>query len=74
MKEILTSALVFFTSLMAAAGALAQDANPCAGDIARFCSNLQPGKGVIADCLKLNTPSLSSECRESLFRALDLMQ
>jgi hypothetical protein len=50
--------------LVTASGALAQQyVNPCEGDIAKFCGNIQPGKGYIADCLSRNEAQLSSECR-----------
>jgi hypothetical protein len=64
MEKILAYVVVLLALLMTTAGALAQDANPCASDIARFCSNLRPGKGAIADCLQQNEAQLSPECRQ----------
>lgn len=48
---------------VAVAGAFAQGVNPCDEDIERFCANIPPGKGQIADCLKQNEAQLSPGCR-----------
>jgi len=63
-RYLLYSAICLLTVWMTASGAFAQGANPCDGDIARFCANLRPGGGAIADCLKQNEAQLSPECKE----------
>jgi hypothetical protein len=64
MKRFAVYFLVCSVMLVTASGALAQQyVNPCAGDIAKFCSNVQPGKGYIADCLSRNEAQLSPKCR-----------
>jgi hypothetical protein len=41
----------------------------CKPDIARFCSQVQPGGGRIKACMKENLPNLSEPCKEALFQA-----
>lgn len=38
--------------------------NPCEGDIAKFCANIRPGSGAIADCLNQNEAQLSAGCKQ----------
>ena len=64
MKRFVVYSTACLLTLVTASGVLAQRyANPCEGDIARFCSNLRPGSGSIADCLSQNEAQLSPECR-----------
>jgi hypothetical protein len=66
MKRFAVYFLVFSVMLVTASGALAQQyVNPCEGDIAKFCGNLSPGKGYIADCLSQNEAQLSPECKST---------
>lgn len=37
---------------------------PCADDIAKYCKDVQPGKGNIVKCLKEHEKDLSPACRE----------
>ncbi len=61
--------------LLSAPAAMAQ--NPaakavlraCKPDIARFCSQVQPGGGRIKACMKENIQGLSDPCKEALFQA-----
>ena len=41
----------------------------CKPDIARFCSQVQPGGGRIKACMKENMQGLSDPCKEALFQA-----
>ena len=41
----------------------------CKPDIARFCSQVQPGQGRIKACMKDHLPELSDPCKEGLFQA-----
>jgi hypothetical protein len=41
----------------------------CKPDIARFCSQVQPGQGRIKACMKEHLPELSEPCKEGLFQA-----
>ncbi len=63
MKRLVVVCLSCALLLVVASGTFAQDNNPCAADIARFCSNIQPGKGRIANCLKQNEAQLSPGCK-----------
>jgi len=64
MKRLLACSIACLVILVTASGPLAQQyGNPCKADIARFCSNLRPGSGIIADCLNQNEEQLSPGCR-----------
>jgi hypothetical protein len=56
--------VVCLVALVTVSPASAQYNNPCAGDIERFCGNIQPGQGRIADCLRENEAQLSPRCRQ----------
>ena len=43
-----------------------QKAGPCADDVARFCKDVQPGKGSVAKCLKEHENELSPACKEKI--------
>jgi hypothetical protein len=36
----------------------------CADDIDKFCQNVQPGKGQIANCMREHKSELSAECQK----------
>jgi len=61
--------------LLSASPALAQNQaaravmGACKPDIARFCSQVQPGGGRIKACMKENIRELSDPCKEALFQA-----
>ena len=63
MKRIVACFIVCLVILVTASSAFAEYVNPCAGDIAKFCSNVQQGKGYVADCLSKNEAQLSPKCR-----------
>jgi hypothetical protein len=42
----------------------AENAGPCAGDIAKFCKEVQFGGGRIMNCLKEHDQELSGACRD----------
>jgi len=63
--------LIFFLlsmSIVTAASAYAEDVNPCEGDIAKFCKNVERGEGRILRCLNLNEEDLTPVCKEQLAR------
>ena len=62
--------------LLSASGAMAQMRpgaqavlRACKPDIARFCSQVQPGQGRIKACMKEHIQELSDPCKEGLFQA-----
>jgi hypothetical protein len=63
--------------LLATSGAMAQKMGAggravlqaCKPDIARFCSQVQPGQGRIKACMKEHIHELSEPCKEALFQA-----
>ncbi len=63
--------------LLSTSGAMAQKMGAgaravlqtCKPDIARFCSQVQPGQGRIKACMKEHVHELSDPCKEALFQA-----
>jgi hypothetical protein len=41
----------------------AQAQNPCAEDVAKFCKDVQPGGGRLANCLQAHESELSPVCK-----------
>ena len=66
MKSVLVVSLVCLVVMVMASGAFAQEAKPCAGDVAKFCGNVPQGEGRIMGCLKQNGPQLSPGCQSYL--------
>jgi len=65
MKRLVAYFTACLVMLVTASGSFAQQYdNPCEGDIARFCSNLRPGSGIIAECLSQNEAQLSPGCKD----------
>ena len=59
----LRSLLVIWTALLLSGSvAMAQQGNPCAGDIKKLCSGVQPGAGRISACIKTHLTELSEGC------------
>lgn len=44
--------------------ALAEGTDPCAADVQKFCSDIQPGNGRIVACLKAHENDLSGACKQ----------
>jgi hypothetical protein len=63
MKRDLIYSVVILVTCVMASGVFAQRVNPCDGDIARFCANIRPGGGAIAECLRQNEAQLSPDCK-----------
>jgi len=59
--------------LMVASAAFAQE-RPCAGDVAKFCGNVQQGEGRIAKCLKQNEAQLSPGCKMHLVQVKEALK
>jgi hypothetical protein len=73
LKHVLTIEAILVLSI---SGAMAQmspgameAARACRPDIARLCSNVQPGQGRIKACMKAHIRELSEPCKEALFQA-----
>ena len=52
--------------LWAAADVLAQGRGPCAEDAAKYCKDVQPGRGRMAQCLNEHENELSAVCKEHI--------
>ncbi len=64
-NRILMAAAVLGLALWAATtNAFAQRPGPCTEDVAKFCKDIQPGGGRMAQCLKEHQNELSSACKE----------
>jgi hypothetical protein len=59
----LTVAL-FCLSLWIRINVYAEDTRPCADDISKFCKDVKPGGGRIANCLKEHENDLSPACKK----------
>jgi Cysteine rich repeat len=46
----------------------------CQADRQRFCANIQPGQGRIAQCLNQNKAQLSAPCRQKLEQRMNRMR
>jgi hypothetical protein len=53
-------------TFIAAVYVYAEEVNPCEGDIAKFCKNLERGEGRILRCLNLNEENLTPACGKQL--------
>jgi hypothetical protein len=47
----------------------AQGKGPCAEDVAKFCKDVQPGGGRLAQCLKEHEKELSAACKQHIATA-----
>jgi hypothetical protein len=72
-KPFAALCLVFAGLALLVIGAAASAANsgrrPCAGDIAKFCTDVKPGAGRILDCLEEHQADLSASCQQRISRA-----
>jgi len=55
-------------SIITAVSAYAEEVNPCEGDIAKFCKNVERGEGRILRCLTLSEEKLTPACKKQLVR------
>jgi hypothetical protein len=63
MQSRWAGALAGVVILAFSAGALSDDAKPCAADAAKFCKGIEPGEGRIAKCMKEHENELSPACK-----------
>jgi hypothetical protein len=59
---VLAAAVLFGPG--SAGAAAAQRQGPCADDVAKFCKDVQPGGGRMAQCLKQHEQELSPACKQ----------
>ncbi len=57
-----------FLSVVLASGSIsfAADAGACSEDVGKFCRDIKPGGGAIADCLKQHHDDLSAPCKDHI--------
>ncbi len=68
-RVVLAVVIVFGLSVAAERVVFAQrerGQGPCAGDVQKFCKDVQPGGGRIARCLKEHESDLSPACKEKI--------
>jgi hypothetical protein len=58
--------ILFLLSAWTTGPIFAEEARPCAEDIANFCKDVKPGGGRIITCLKNREGELSSLCKNKL--------
>jgi hypothetical protein len=71
-KPVMTNICSIFalTAILFSSFALADDQpkasakNPCSDDIQKYCSDVTPGEGRLAKCMKKHASELSSGCKE----------
>ena len=72
-KRVLVTAAILLLSTSGAMAQMGQGGRAvlraCKPDIARFCSQVQPGQGRIKACMKEHLQELSDPCKEALFQA-----
>lgn len=72
---VLTVALVCLSSCVGIS-VYAADTRPCADDVSKFCKDVKPGGGRIANCLKEHEKDLSPACKtrteEMMMRAKEV--
>lgn len=56
-------AVVAFVFILVAAAPSAFAADPCAGDVKKFCADTKPGAGRMALCLSEHDKDLSPQCK-----------
>jgi hypothetical protein len=61
---MLFAALVVVTWAGAGEAAQAREQRPCDDDVAKYCKDIQPGRGRIARCLKQHEQELSPACKQ----------
>ena len=63
---VVIAALVAFPAMAAQGQGTGPGSGPCAGDIAKFCKDVQPGHGRILKCLKGHENELSPDCKSKM--------
>lgn len=48
-----------------AINAMSYVANECGDDLDKFCANIEPGQGRLAECLKKNEAKVSGRCKQA---------
>jgi hypothetical protein len=64
-------AVTFCISFLGGKVSFAQGKGACVGDIQTFCSEVQPGQGMILQCLKQNIESLSQGCKDRILEVAE---
>ncbi len=70
--KTLTIAAAFGAALLVSHSALAAPsalAKACAADVKKYCGDVKPRKGAVADCMKSHYTDLSADCQVAYVRA-----
>ena len=75
-KIIALTVALFCLSICVGISVYAADTRPCADDVSKFCKDVKPGGGRIANCLKEHEKDLSPACKtrtnEMMMRAKEV--
>ena len=63
-KMFTLTVALFCLSLWIGINVYAEDTRPCADDVSKFCKDVKPGGGRIANCLKEHEKDLSPACKK----------
>ncbi len=63
---LIVAVAALWVSMTAVSVGAAQGQDPCAGDVQKFCKDVQPGAGRIAGCLKEHEADLSRACKRQM--------
>jgi exonuclease VII small subunit len=69
MRWFVFAAVLACVAWLVATNVHAQAPRPCAEDVEKFCKDVQPGGGRIAECLKQHEKELSGPCRQEMQEA-----
>lgn len=61
-SKVITSAGTVLMMLLTALPSFGQTPNPCAGDFAKYCSDVTPGGGRLVRCYEQNKDKMSAAC------------
>jgi hypothetical protein len=62
-RRLLVPSMIIACALVVQATLAAANERPCRADMEKFCADVKPGGGRVAECLRKHIDELSSECK-----------
>ncbi len=62
-RRLFVPSMFIAFALIVQAALVAADERPCRADIEKFCADVKPGGGRLAECLRKHQEKLSTECK-----------